>query len=519
MSRANILLCTTLLVLISLTSAVYDELYRPQIHLSPPSGWMSDPNGLVYHDGVYHVFYQHNPNDTKPNDFPQMYWGHAISTDLVHWKNLDIALSPPTDKSFFSGSGIIDQHNVTGFQIDDDKKPIILLFTSNNMSTAEQEQWIAYSNDAPEYKTFEYYKNNPVIKKLNLEGEKSINFRDPQIIEWETGQYVTLITQDNKSMIYNSRDMINWELVSQFGEYEGKHGGTWECPSLFTLNVTINGTMVEKQALLITLTDAVIPAIQYFIGSFDGKTFKNENPPETILWYDYGPDSFAGSTFNHVPSNRRIFLSWMSRWEYAKRVGPGPWSGNMGLPRELNLKQVGNDIRFASLPVSELKVLRMSQFREKNVTISSKYVSKMVEDDGEDKHTVDIEMILDLSNLKKGDKFDIVFFDKQDRLNVTLKGNEFTLDRSRAGKTDFNKFGIPWKAPRFIDSPELKLRIIIDRSSIEFFADDGLTVMTALFFSKEDIASKMAIHVHSSSLKSTVHLRELNAYKMKSIWN
>lgn len=278
-------------------------------------------------------------------------------------------------------------------------------------------------------------------------------------------------------------------------------------------------TVVEKEVLLITLTDFVIPSIQYFLGSFDGKTFKNENPPETILWYDYGPDSFAGSTFNHVPSNRRIFISWMNRWDYAMSVGLGPWNGNMGLPRELNLKQVGNQIRLASLPVRELEDLRTSSVRKTNVKISSKYVLEIVEDDGKYQHTVDIEMTLDLSNLKKGDKFDIVFFDNHDKLNVTIKENEFTLDRSRAGRTDFNKFGIPWKAPRFIDSPELKMRIVIDRSSIEFFADDGLTVMTALFFSKEDIASKMAIYVHSSSVHSTVHLRELNAYNMKSIWN
>lgn len=170
-----------------------------------------------------------------------MYWGHAISIDLVHWKHLDVALSPPTNRSFFSGGGIIDHHNATGFQTHADKKTLVLMFTSFNISTQEQEQWIAYSNDAPMYRTFEYYENNPVINQLNLEGEKSINFRDPQIYEWKTGQFVTFISQDNKSMIYNSPDMKTWELVSEFGEYEGKHGGTWECPSLFTLNVTING--------------------------------------------------------------------------------------------------------------------------------------------------------------------------------------------------------------------------------------------------------------------------------------
>lgn len=169
-----------------------------------------------------------------------MHWGHAISGDMIHWKNLEHALVPSKEYAFFSGSTIIDDHNITGFQAYADKKPLVAIFTAHNRSSDEEEQWLAYSNDGPGYEHFEFYENNPVIAKLNSEQSKPLNFRDPSIYQWED-YYVLFIAQDNRSMIYNSPDMKKWELVSEFGEYEGSHVGIWECPSLFPLNVTIDG--------------------------------------------------------------------------------------------------------------------------------------------------------------------------------------------------------------------------------------------------------------------------------------
>lgn len=192
----------------------------------------------------------------------------------------------------------------------------------------------------------------------------------------------------------------------------------------------------------------------------------------------------------------------------------------MGLTRELKLKNIGNEIRLLSLPVQEVQSLRINPVKRQNVRITNDFAYNIVEHSGKQaQHQVDIEMTLDLTNLKASDSFDIVFFDKNDSMKISFEANEFVLDRSNAGRTDFLNFGRLWKAPRFIKSPELKLRIVVDRSSVEFFADDGLTVMTALFFSDEDIASKMAINVHSASASSSVHLKQLNAYQMKSIWN
>lgn len=169
-----------------------------------------------------------------------MHWGHAISKDMIHWKNLDVALTPSKEISYFSGSAIIDHHNVTGFQISADIKPLIAFFTAQNRVTDEQEQWLAYSNDGPEYEHFELYENNPIIAKLNTDPSKPIDFRDPAIYQWGD-HYVLFLAQFNKFVIYSSPDMKNWEFVSEFGEHDGSHAGVWECPSLFPLNVTING--------------------------------------------------------------------------------------------------------------------------------------------------------------------------------------------------------------------------------------------------------------------------------------
>lgn len=276
---------------------------------------------------------------------------------------------------------------------------------------------------------------------------------------------------------------------------------------------------VEKWILILGVTDFAIPTTQYYIGSFDGQTYTNDNSEETVLWLEYGPDSFAGITYNQLPDGRRPFISWMSRWEYGKSFNFTAWNGQMGLARELKLIKVGNEIRLSSLPVHEVQTLRINPVKRQNVRITNDFACNIVEHDGKQaQHQVDIEMTLDLTNLKASDSFDIVFFDKNDSMKISFKSNEFILDRSNAGRTDFPNFGRLWKAPRFIKSPELKLRIVVDRSSMEFFADDGLSVMTALFFSDEDIASKMTIYVHSSSTSSNIYLKQLNAYQMKSIW-
>nr|QIX12410.1 MDL7 [Mayetiola destructor] len=535
MFRVDILLFA--LSIVPISNAVYDELYRPQLHYSPAKGWLSDPNGLIYKEGIYHLFFQCRPDHIAQGS---VHWGHSISSDLIHWKALDTALYPPVGHEMFSGGAIFDYKNVTKLQTNENVPALILLPSAAVWSTREQNIWLAYSNDGPEYNKFTYYEKNPVIRGPSSYGKLITAFRDLTVFKYHDN-YVSILVQYNRTQFYSSHDLIDWELISEFGEYEGSHAGRWECPSLFPFNVSIDGKQVEKYVMIITLTDYVHPVHQYFIGSFDGKKFTNENTKETILWLEYGPDSFAGVTYNELPDGRRIFIHWMGRWEYVANLNFSPWLGQLGIPRELNLIKVGDQIRLTSEPVREMESLRINHVRRQNINITNEF-SYQIADSAKKNHLADIELMLDLQNLDSRDAFQIVFSGKSDEFKIIFKEKEFILDRTRAGKIIPNFEGVKisqgnfdnpnfirptkernfedlWKAPRLIDSSNLKLRIIIDTNAIEMFADDGLTSMCALFFSKDGIASKMTIQVHSSTKKSHIYLRDMNVYEMKSIWH
>lgn len=291
--------------------------------------------------------------------------------------------------------------------------------------------------------------------------------------------------------------------------------------------------------MTITLTDYVHPVHQYFIGSYDGKQFTNENSKDTILWLEHGPDSFAGVTYNNLPDGRHIFIQWMGRWEYISNINFSPWLGQLGIPRELSLIKVGDQLRLTSLPVREMTSLRINPVRKENIVITNVYNYEFA-NSIKKKHLADIELVME--NLNTGDAFDIVFSGTKHELKITFKENQFIWDRTRAGKiipnfegvkvsqgnfdnpdfirpTKERAFGDLWKAPRLINSSTLKLRIIMDTNAIEMFADDGLTSMCALFFSEDGIASKMAIQVHPTAKQPQIRLSKMDVYEMKSIWH
>ncbi|XP_031637877.1 putative glycosyl hydrolase ecdE, partial [Contarinia nasturtii] len=411
-------------------TAVYDEVYRPQLHYSPPKGWLSDPNGLVYENGIYHLFFQHHPNSTS--DISHTHWGHAISSDLIHWKPLDTALYPPSrDIVMFSGGAIFDHNNVTGLQTNPNVPTMILTPTAAQWSSRHQDIWLAYSNDGPEYVNFQYYERNPIIPGPRNTEIVTAN-RDPTVFKYHD-YYVAISASYNRTKFFNSRNLLDWELVSEFGDTDGAHGGRWECPSLLPFNVTINGKQVEKYVLIITLTDFQLPAHQYFIGSYDGKKFTNENSKDTILRLDHGPDTMAGITYNNLPDGRHVLINWMGRWEYAGNTNFSAWNGQIGIPRELKLVTVNDQIRLTSLPIHEMESLRINPVHKQNISITNEFTYKIA-DSEKKKHLADIEMTLDLKKLKSGEAFDIVFSGKDDELKISFKDNEFILDRSRAGR-------------------------------------------------------------------------------------
>ena len=317
------------------------EQYRPAFHFTPKEKWMNDPNGMVYYQGEYHLFYQYYPDD---NVWGPMHWGHAVSKDMIHWEHLPIALYPDKLGYIFSGSCVIDWNNTTGFG-SKENPPMVAIFTyhdpegEKNKTIDFQTQGIAYSLDKG--RTWTKYEGNPVIPNPGIK-----DFRDPKVI-WhqDTQKWVMSLAVKDHISFYSSKDLKSWKLESDFGEKAGAHGGVWECPDLFPLKDQ-NGN--EKWVLLVSINPNGPQggsATQYFVGDFDGKTFTPNH--DKIKWIDYGADNYAGVTFSDIPAEdgRRLFIGWMSNWQYAQVVPTYTWRSAMTIPRELTLKKIGQIIQ------------------------------------------------------------------------------------------------------------------------------------------------------------------------------
>ena len=334
-----------------LTSERYEK-YRSQFHYTPEKNWMNDPNGLVYHNGEYHVFYQYNPTGVT---WGPMNWGHAVSTDLVNWERLPTALEEDENGFIWSGSVVVDKDNTAGFG----KDAMVAMFTHEK--GGNQSQSLAYSNDNG--RSWQKYTGNPVLTNID---QFSV-FRDPKVF-WheESNQWVMLLAVEDKFQkqfvrIYHSQDMKDWTFASDFGENQGSHEGVWEVPDLFPLPVDgdPNNTKWVMQVSLSKGAPAGGSGVQYFIGDFDGTTFRNDNLASTILVSDFGADYYAPLTFNHTPDGRRIAMGWMNNWEYGQAIPTSIWRSKMTIPKELNLKSISNlGVRLVQTPVSELQSLR-----------------------------------------------------------------------------------------------------------------------------------------------------------------
>ncbi len=447
--------------------------YRPSYHFSPAAHWMNDPNGMVYYQGTYHLFFQYYPSAMV---WGPMHWGHATSTDLVSWKEQPIALYPDSLGYIFSGSAVVDANNTAGFG----KNAMVAIFTHHNPreekkgTNKHQNQSLAYSLDAGE--TWTKYAGNPVLKNPGIQ-----DFRDPKV-SWNDVAKKWLMTLATKDRItfYSSPNLKDWTKESEFGEKLGAHGGVWECPDLFPL--TLNG---KTHWVLIVNINPGGPnggsATQYFIGSFDGHKFTPLN--DKTKWADYGPDDYAGVTWGNTPG-RHIFLGWMSNWEYANQVPTSPWRNAMTVPRELALQQVGPEIYLTSQPAKEVDKLFPTPVSltnlnvQKELDLSSKL--KIVGDKFELKLSAQqlASFSLVLSNAK-GEEL-IIGYDKA--------ANQYFIDRSKSGLVSFSpKFPGRHTAPRRATTPATDLTLLFDASSVELFADHGLTVMSELFFPTEPL--------------------------------
>ena len=442
------------------------EKFRPTYHFSPLYGWMNDPNGMVYKDGEYHLFYQHNPYGSK---WGNMHWGHAISKDLINWEHRPDAITPDALGTIFSGSAVVDTDNTAGFGAG----AIVAIYTQNS---DRQVQSIAYSTDNG--RSFTKYENNPVLTS------DARDFRDPKVF-WhkETQRWIMLLAVGQEMQIFSSSNLKDWAFESSFGEGQGAHGGVWECPDLFELPV--DGTNEKKWVLLCNLNPGGPfggSATQYFVGTFNGKEFVNESPSKT-KWMDWGKDHYATVTWSDAPDNRRIAIAWMSNWQYANDVPTSQYRSPNSVPRDLSLFTVDGETHLQSAPSPELLKLRdISKKRSFKVNGTRTIKDMIAGNEG----AYEIELTIENQHA------DVIGFrlynDKGEEVDMQydMKEKKFSMDRRKSGDVGFNE-NFPMLTWTAIESgkDELKLRLFVDKSSVEAFGDGGRFVMTNQVFPSE----------------------------------
>ena len=481
-------------------STVFSEPHRPQIHFSPKEKWMNDPNGMVFHNNQYHLFYQYYPDSTV---WGPMHWGHATSTDLVHWEHQPIALFPDSLGYIFSGSAVVDVNNTAGFG-KDGQAPLVAIFTHHDPAGEKegrndyQVQSLAYSLDNGH--TWTKYEGNPVLKNPGIK-----DFRDPKVF-WhnETNQWIMALAVLDRISFYSSPDLKNWKMESDFGKEVGAHGGVWECPDLFPLDY--NGETIW--VLLVSINPGGPnggSATQYFTGRFDGKIF---TPFDTATrWLDHGPDNYAGVTWSNT-GKRKIFLGWMGNWQYAQVVPTEKWRSAMTVPRDLAIEKVGDKYLVKSNPVPELDVLSSSAIKLENINASNfDLTEKTGKLNGPARLSLQAaeigELTITLSN-EKGQRV-VIGYD--------AAAKQYFIDRQESGNTSFEKgFAARHTARRVSNKPDLDLTLIIDVASVELFADNGLTAMTQVFFPDSPYTN---ITIHSPN---NLLIQKLDFSHLKSMY-
>ncbi|RNA67710.1 glycoside hydrolase family 32 protein [Alteribacter keqinensis] len=489
----------------------YQEPYRPHLHFTPEEKWMNDPNGMVFYEGEYHLFYQFHPDSMQ---WGPMHWGHAVSRDLLEWEHLPVALEPDELGMIFSGSAVVDWHDTSG--LFGGGHGLVAIYTSASENT--QQQSIAYSTDRG--RTWVKYAGNPVIPNTELK-----DFRDPKVF-WhhETSRWVMVLAAGQEIMIYSSPNLLNWTYESSFGKCEGAHGGVWECPDLFALEV--EATKEVKWVMQVDIGDGAVAGGsggQYFVGDFDGRTFVTE-PKVTgtsdcdAAWVDYGKDFYATQSFSDIPAKdgRRIWMAWMSNWQYANDVPTSPWRSAMSLPREVSLVQERGAYELIQKPVSELFDRSENIFVDRTISIGEDITSIIAQPD--------VPFVLDLK-MKNVDgdesgrgKMFVTLFQSDSKkgctVTVDFEQGEVAFDRAGMKNSKFHKqFPAVTTAPFSAKAGALDLQLVVDRGSVEIFIDGGRRTMTNLILPEQ--AESYAIVVSESGGKTEV---DCFGRTIKSVW-
>jgi fructan beta-fructosidase len=466
-------------------TARYTEKYRPQYHFTPEKNWINDPNGLVFYEGEYHLFYQYNPYGDK---WGHMSWGHAVSKDLLHWEHLPLALPEYQDRvtgdstMIFSGTAVVDKNNTSGLCKGNDC--LVAIFTSNvhkDNQGLKQHQSLAYSNDKG--RTWTYYDQNPILDI----GRK--DFRDPKVFWYEPQQkwVMALVVPDLYVVqLYQSKNLLKWDLMTEFGKV-GDTTRIWECPDLYSLPVE-NEEGKTKWVLSLSgghPAGPVFVGMQYFVGEFDGTAFTSTQTEAKYI--DYGKDFYAGIIYNNVP-DRSVMIGWVNNWTYANQVPTSPWRGAMSLPRELFLKKEGERYHLHQRPAKEVTTLRGAE-----ITDLASYTGGSLEIELE--WTGGDGTILEL------------FSNREEKTVIALREKVLFVNRAQSGNVSFQ--------PDFasldqvaVDSDTVKVRVFVDQSIVEVYVNEGEATITSQIFS---VGENHMVIPQPEKLK-------WKAWEVKSVW-
>lgn len=473
---------------------------RPLYHFTPPSHWMNDPNGLVFLADEYHLFYQYHPDSDL---WGPMHWGHAVSRDLVNWRHLPIALFPDEYGMIFSGSAVVDKHNTAGFGED----ALVAIFTHSKDYV--QSQSLAYSTDSG--RTWTKYAGNPVL----VAPENTPDFRDPKVFWYgarHSGHWVMCLAVRDRTMFYISPDLIHWTNSGAFGPLDGSTTGVWETPELFELH--IDGGAETRWLLTVGVQDGA-PAggsgTAYFVGSFDGKTFTSENPPQTILWADYGADFYAAQSWNDEPSGRRILIAWMNNWQYALlSPSSSDQRGVFSMIREASLAWTASGIRLRSKPIPEYQVLRNGYVHWENLSLTP--AENLLADLRGDS----LEILAEFKITAEVDCCGFLVRSGQTEyttISYHVKDQKLSVDRTQSGNVEFkDSFAAQHAADLLPVDNIVQLHIFVDRSSVEVFANDGLITFTESIFPLEQ-SQGLELFVEGGE----IFLKSLDVYRLNPI--
>ena len=493
---ATLVVCSLWISCAALAQSDYDQSYRPQVHFSPRAHWTNDPNGLVYFHGEYHLFFQFNPFG---DEWGHMSWGHAVSKDLLHWHELGVAIPEEGDEMVFTGSVVVDRKNTSGF-CPAGKECLVAIYTGHRHSAKEtrQTQNLAYSVD--DGRTWKRFVGNPVID-LGM-----ADFRDPSVAWDEREQHwrmAVALPKEHKLRFYASPDLKTWTKLSDFGP-SGDVDGVWECPDL--LYVPGEGGAAGMWALKVGLNPGAPQGgsgEQYFLGNFDGKQFSTSDERGAHGWTNYGKDDYCAISFNGLSEGEKpVLIGWMNNWQYAGELPTSPWRGQMSVPRRLSLVRDKDGLAIRQEPVIDPLRGEHSRIRHTGT--------------GEIVHKVESPFELDLQFAEiSGEAFGVRLYSDDEHwteIGFDRGKKEFYIDRSKSGRAVGREFLTKTVAPLAADRP-YDVRLIVDQSSVEAFAQGGTIAMTDLVF---PFSEKTRIVVFGGGAKPVAVTGDL--WELRSIW-